>query len=73
MRHLTLGNCLIGVAVAAVLLVAFGVSADTLVVSAVALACPLMMVLMMRGMAHGHGHGTGSSGGSGVDDHDRTR
>lgn len=46
--------CLIGVAAGAILLVVGGVRADTLAVLAVALACPLMMLLMNRGKAGGH-------------------
>ena len=53
-NHLT--HCLIGVGAAAALLLAFGVQPATLVALAAALACPLMMVLMMRGMAGHHGH-----------------
>lgn len=55
MKNLHYGHCAIGVLVAAVLLVALGVSASTLVVLAAALACPLMMVVMMRTMMGGHG------------------
>lgn len=46
-------QCLVGVGAAAALLLAFGVQAGTLVYLAVALACPLMMVVMMRGMMGG--------------------
>lgn len=47
------GHCLIGVALAAVLLVAFGVSASTVGFFAVVLICPLMMFVMMRMMMNG--------------------
>ena len=50
MKNLHYGHCLVGVAVAALLLVAFGVQASTLGIVAVALACPLMMLVMMRTM-----------------------
>ena len=50
MKNLHYGHCIIGVAVAAVLLVALGVKASTLGILAVALACPLMMFVMMRTM-----------------------
>jgi hypothetical protein len=50
MRNLHYGHCLIGLAVAVVLLVALGVKASTLGILAVALACPLMMFVMMRAM-----------------------
>lgn len=50
MKNLHYGHCIIGVALAVVLLVALGVSASTLAVVTVALACPLMMLVMMRTM-----------------------
>ena len=50
MKNLHYGHCLIGVALAVVLLVALGVKASTLGILAVALACPLMMFVMMRTM-----------------------
>jgi choline-glycine betaine transporter len=50
MKNLHYGHCLIGVAVAVVLLVALGVKASTLGVLAVVLACPLMMFVMMKMM-----------------------
>lgn len=50
MKNLHYGHCLIGVALAVVLLVVLGVKASTLGVLAVALACPLMMFVMMRTM-----------------------
>lgn len=53
MKNLHYGQCLIGVAVAVVLLVALGVKASTLGIFAVVLACPLMMFLMMRTMMGG--------------------
>jgi hypothetical protein len=54
MKNLHYGHCLIGVALAAVLLIAFGVSASTLGVFAVVLACPLMMLVMMKTMMGDH-------------------
>ena len=53
MKNLHYGHCLAGVAVAVVLLVALGVKASTLGVLAVALACPLMMFVMMKMMMGG--------------------
>jgi len=50
MKNLHYGHCIIGVAIAAVLLVALGVSASTLGFVAVVLVCPLMMFVMMRAM-----------------------
>ena len=50
MKKLHYGYCLIGVAVAVVLLASLGVKASTLGILAVALACPLMMFVMMRTM-----------------------
>lgn len=53
-NHFT--HCLVGFAAVAGLLVVSGVRAGTLVYLAAVLACPLMMIVMMRGMAGGHGH-----------------
>jgi ATP/ADP translocase len=53
MKNLHYGHCLIGVAVAVVLLVVLGVEASTLGILAVALACPLMMFVMMKMMMGG--------------------
>ena len=53
-NHLT--HCLVGLGAAVGVLVALGVQAGTLVYLAAALACPLMMVLMMGGMMRVHGH-----------------
>ena len=50
MKNLHYGHCLIGVAGAVVLLVALGVQASTLGILAVALVCPLMMLVMMKVM-----------------------
>lgn len=47
------GHCVIGVALAVVLLVALGVSASSLGILLVALACALMMLVMMRSMMVG--------------------
>lgn len=54
MKHLRHSHCLIGVAIAAVLVIAQGVSASTLALLAVVLACPLMMLFMMRTMGADH-------------------
>ena len=70
MKNLHYGHCLIGVAVAVVLLVALGVKASTLGILAVALACPLMMFVMMRTMMGGQ---SSSSHDDHPVDHDRTR
>jgi uncharacterized membrane protein len=48
MRNLHYGHCIVAVALAAVLLIALGVSASTLGYIAILLACPLMMFVMMR-------------------------
>ena len=48
--------CLVFVAVAAGVLAVSGVSSATLLTVGVALACPLMMVLMMRSMGGAHAH-----------------
>ncbi len=50
MKNLHYGHCLIGVALAVVLLVALGAKASTLGILAVVLACPLMMFVMMKMM-----------------------
>jgi hypothetical protein len=50
MKNLHYGHCLIGVAVAVVVLVALGVKASTVGFLAVVLACPLMMFVMMKMM-----------------------
>jgi hypothetical protein len=50
MKNLHFGHCIVGVVLAGIVLVALGVSASTLGIFAVALACPLMMVVMMRTM-----------------------
>ena len=63
-NHMT--HCLVGVAAGVLLLVAFGVNVGNLVVLAAVLACPLMMLFMMRAMAADHG------GRSGSDDQDRS-
>lgn len=54
MKSLHYGHCVVGVALVGVLLVALGVSASTLGVLAVVLACPLMMFVMMRTMMGDH-------------------
>jgi hypothetical protein len=62
MKKMHYGSCVIGVALAAVLLVALGVSASTLTVLAVALICPLLMFIMMRTMMDGQAGHTGDRG-----------
>lgn len=47
---------LLGAAIVAALLIAFGVPFASLAPFAVVLACPLMMIFMMRGMAGMHGN-----------------
>jgi hypothetical protein len=47
----------VGAALIAALLVALGVPLVTLLPIAALLVCPLMMVVMMRGMGGMHGHG----------------
>jgi hypothetical protein len=54
MKNLHYGTCLVGVAVAVVLLVVLGVKASTVGVLAVTLACPVMMFVMMRTMMGDH-------------------
>jgi len=56
MKRNYMTHCLVGVVAAAGLLLAFGVQIGTLAYLGVALACPLLMVFMMRGMVGG-GHG----------------
>ena len=48
--------CLVVVAIAATLLAMAGVSSATLLTVGAALACPLVMVLMMRSMGGRHAH-----------------
>lgn len=50
MKNLHYGHCIVGAALTAILLIALGVSASTLGILAVALACPLMMFVMMHVM-----------------------
>lgn len=50
MKNLHYGHCLLGIAVALVLLVAFGMKASTVGLLAVVVACPLMMFVMMKMM-----------------------
>jgi hypothetical protein len=54
LRHFV--PCLVVAAAAAVLLAVAGVSPATLATLGAALACPLVMVLMMRSMGGAHGH-----------------
>jgi CBS-domain-containing membrane protein len=55
MKRQPWGLYAIALATAVVGLVALGVPASTLLVAALALACPLMMMFMMAGMHGGHG------------------
>jgi hypothetical protein len=55
MRHQQWGLYAIALVVLVVGLVALGVPASTLLVAGLFLACPLMMLVMMRGMHGGHG------------------
>jgi hypothetical protein len=68
----TLGLYAIALAILVVGLVALGVPASTLLFGALALACPLMMMLMMGGTHRGHGgqDQTGEHGGPSTDGHD---
>jgi hypothetical protein len=70
MNDLHYGHCIVGVALAAVLLIGLGVSASTLGYVAVALACPLMMFVMMRMMM---GNQPASRDRDEPVDHDRSR
>jgi Protein of unknown function (DUF2933) len=69
MKRQPWGLYAIALAIGVVGLVALGVPASTLLVAALVLACPLMMIFMMRGM---HG-GQESHGGSDrtTEDHDQ--
>ena len=60
--HLSRGA--VAVAAGVVVLLALGVKAGALAYQVVIAACPLMMFVMIRGMAGGHGHGGGHEGGS---------
>jgi hypothetical protein len=53
---------LVGAAALAALLIAFGAPLAPLLPFAVLLACPLMMVFMMRGMAGMHGRSEDHTG-----------
>ena len=53
---------LVAAAAAAALLIAFGAPLASLLPFAIVLACPLMMVFMMRGMAGMHGTGEDHTG-----------
>jgi Protein of unknown function (DUF2933) len=57
MKNLHAGHCIVGVALAAVILIAFGASTSTLLFLGVALACPLMMIVMMKMMMGGNQSG----------------
>lgn len=52
MKHTWLMPCLLAMALAAIVLIAAGVEAGTLVAVGAAIACPLMMLLMMGGGMH---------------------
>lgn len=56
MRHTWLMPCLLALGLAAAVLVATGVEAGTVVVAGAAIACPLMMLLMMGGGIHRFAH-----------------
>jgi hypothetical protein len=62
---------LIGAAAVAAVLIAFGAPLASLLPFAIVLACPLMMIFMMKGMAGMHGSGEDHTG-HGCE-HDRTR
>ena len=62
MGRIPVTHCLLGVAVAFVLLLALGVQAGAILAFGAALLCPLMMVLMMGGMAHGMARGRDGHG-----------
>ena len=64
-----LSYCLFGLGAGVVLALALGVQAGSLLYLAAVLACPLMMILMMRGMG-GHGKSDHHHGG-GVEQPDR--
>jgi hypothetical protein len=55
MKRQPWGLYAIALAILIVGLVAIGVPAETLLVGAFVLACPLMMIFMMSGMHGGHG------------------
>ena len=50
MKHLSHTHCAIGIAVAVVAVVAFGVSGSSILFVGMFLACPLIMFFMMRTM-----------------------
>lgn len=54
-NHMTI--CLVGIAAAAVLLLAFGIHTSTLLVLGVVLLCPLMMFVMMKSMMSANSRG----------------
>ena len=58
MKKSHLAPCVVGVALAAVVFLALGGSASSLGFPVVVLACPLMMIVMMRIMMGGHRHDT---------------
>ena len=66
MKHQQWGLYAIAFAVVVVGLVALGVPASTLVFAVAMLACPLMMIFMMRGMHGGRGGGHATLGGRGT-------
>ncbi|RZU53205.1 DUF2933 family protein [Krasilnikovia cinnamomea] len=55
MKRQSWGLYAIALAILVVGLVAFGVPAQTLLLAALVLTCPLMMIFMMSGMHGGHG------------------
>ncbi|MFF5233610.1 hypothetical protein [Dactylosporangium sp. NPDC000521] len=74
MKRQPWGLYAIAAAIGIVGAVAFGVPAHVLLFAVLALACPMMMLLMMGGMHDGRGGQgqTGEHGGSAVEDHDQT-
>lgn len=56
MKKSHLAPCVVGVALAVAVFIALGGSASSLGFLAVVLACPLMMIVMMRMMMGGHEH-----------------
>lgn len=58
MKNTNYGLYAVAAAIVVVGALALGVPAGTLVLIGIALACPLMMFFMMRGMHGGHGGGS---------------
>ena len=64
---------LIGAAAIAAILIAFGAPLASLLPFAIVLACPLMMIVMMRGMGGMHGNGNNEDHTGHGCEHDPTR